>query len=79
MRQFAEQRDAQFVEGLPEGLASRLSQMLKRGAGRQPWDVVVCHSTPDMWHKDGAFGWGRVEPCPPAKSKLSPWGFGSIR
>eukprot|EP00434_Breviolum_minutum_P010098 symbB.v1.2.008909.t1/scaffold560.1/size187392/4 len=38
---------------------------------RTAWDVVVCHSTPDVWHEDGAFSWGRVEPCPPEGTKLS--------
>ncbi|CAK9034280.1 unnamed protein product [Durusdinium trenchii] len=45
--------------------------MLTRGKRRTPWDVVVCHSTPDVWHEDGAFSWGRVEPCPPVGTKHS--------
>ena len=31
----------------------------------------VWYRRPDMWHEDGAFGWGRAEPCPPAGTKLS--------
>lgn len=70
VRQFAEHMRADFIQGLPNRLGTQISEMMQNGK-RQPWDVVVCHSTPDVWHEDGAFGWGRMEPCPPAGTKLS--------
>lgn len=74
VRQFAEQMRADFVQGIPDRLRTRISEMMRKGK-RRFWDVVVCHSTPDVWHEDGAFGWGRAEPCPPAGTKMS---LGSI-
>eukprot|EP00435_Cladocopium_sp_Y103_P054600 s647_g17.t2 len=70
VRQFAEQMRADFVQGLPDRLRTRISEMMRKGK-RRFWDVVVCHSTPDVWHEDGAFSWGKVEPCPPPGTKLS--------
>jgi len=44
---------------------------MTRGQGVGQWDVAVCHATPDVWLKDGAFGWGSVEPCPPDNTRFS--------
>lgn len=65
LKQFAEQQDQQFVEGLPAATKQVLAKLFTTGAQRTAWEVAVCHSTPDVWHADGAFGWGRVQPCPP--------------
>lgn len=35
------------------------------------WDIAICHATPDVWHKDGAFGWGITNPCPPNDARYS--------
>ena len=69
--QFAEHVDSSFERGLPPQHRAELHELLGRGrANRAAFvrgepGVAVCHSTPDVWHRDGAFGWGRAEPCPP--------------
>ncbi|CAJ1423177.1 unnamed protein product [Effrenium voratum] len=70
LRQFAEHMSHEFVKGLPDSLTARLSTMVQEGRQARTWDVVICHSTPDVWHEDGAFGWGKVEPCPPKGAKF---------
>lgn len=74
LRQFAEPESSSFVQGLPEGGRRELMKLIE--AGRTwprhhtlPWDVVVCHATPDYWHEDGAFGWGASAPCPPTGTR----------
>ncbi|CAD7936033.1 unnamed protein product [Amoebophrya sp. A120] len=33
--------------------------------------AAICHSTPDVWHEDGAFGWGNLQTrCPPPSAKI---------
>lgn len=71
MRQFAEQTDAAFVRGLPTDVRSLLDRLMSTGGARHSWDVVVCHATPDVWHSDGAFGWGQVQPCPAKGTQFS--------
>jgi len=65
IRQFAEQQDVAFQEGLARGTQELLRRLARAGSASSGWEVAVCHSTPDVWHQDGAFGWGRVQPCPP--------------
>mmetsp|Transcript_19713 Transcript_19713/g.49486 ORF Transcript_19713/g.49486 Transcript_19713/m.49486 type:complete len:484 (+) Transcript_19713:257-1708(+) len=37
----------------------------------KPSLVAICHSTPDVWHADGAFGWGAMQTrCPPESARM---------
>ena len=66
MRQFAEQPDESFLNGLPESLLSLLQSGVaefpnaERHAG-----AVVCHSPPDAWKPSKFSGWDALSPCPP--------------
>lgn len=71
LRQFAEWEAPGFAAGLPAEFASTLRELLAAGRSRKRWDVAVCHSPPDVWHADGAFGWGRTQPCPPPRARFS--------
>eukprot|EP00927_Polykrikos_kofoidii_P061787 TRINITY_DN56617_c0_g1_i1.p1 TRINITY_DN56617_c0_g1~~TRINITY_DN56617_c0_g1_i1.p1 ORF type:complete len:466 (-),score=57.42 TRINITY_DN56617_c0_g1_i1:214-1539(-) len=71
IRQFAEHENSEFVKGLPPKTSSVLGGLIQSGAQSRSWDVAVCHATPDTWHADGAFGWGRVQPCPPPRTRFS--------
>ncbi|CAD7965965.1 unnamed protein product [Amoebophrya sp. A25] len=45
----------------------QLEDIPYRGSGL----AVVCHSTPDVWWEDGAFGWGGLQTrCPPPTAKI---------
>ena len=62
--QFAEHAESNVLDGLP--LATRTAlQSLMRPAHTVVPSISVCHSTPDVWEPDAAWGWGSVAPCPP--------------
>jgi len=68
LRQFAEHPNRDFMKGLPETTSEVLKRLMSVGSSARPdtqWDIAICHATPDVWHKDGAFGWGISNPCPP--------------
>lgn len=78
LRQFAEQHNVHFVQGLPQATTQVLKRLMEVGGtwpasrGRpkkKRWDVAICHATPDVWHGDGAFGWGFANPCPPLDAR----------
>eukprot|EP00928_Gymnodinium_smaydae_P036538 TRINITY_DN25522_c0_g1_i2.p1 TRINITY_DN25522_c0_g1~~TRINITY_DN25522_c0_g1_i2.p1 ORF type:complete len:475 (-),score=99.38 TRINITY_DN25522_c0_g1_i2:39-1463(-) len=69
--EFAEHENVDFVRGLPDASKDVLQRAFGAGARRRSWDVAVCHATPDVWHSDGAFGWGSVAPCPPPGAGFS--------
>eukprot|EP00930_Biecheleria_cincta_P071566 TRINITY_DN59054_c0_g1_i1.p1 TRINITY_DN59054_c0_g1~~TRINITY_DN59054_c0_g1_i1.p1 ORF type:complete len:448 (-),score=79.70 TRINITY_DN59054_c0_g1_i1:4-1347(-) len=71
LRQFAEQQNHDFVRGLPASMREALSRLLSTGMRQNRWDIAICHATPDVWHDDGAFGWGSVQPCPPRRTQIS--------
>mmetsp|Transcript_90113 Transcript_90113/g.259815 ORF Transcript_90113/g.259815 Transcript_90113/m.259815 type:complete len:450 (-) Transcript_90113:83-1432(-) len=71
LRQFAEEHSQEFFEGLSEDGRRLLGELIGTGRKRRRWDVAVCHSTPDFWHEDGAFGWGAADPCPPKGVKYA--------
>jgi len=75
LRQFAEHQNSEFMQGLPQANMQVLQNLVMAGAGRprgkKRWDVAICHATPDVWHADGAFGWGRVQPCPPRDARFT--------
>lgn len=69
VREFAEHEDMAFFGGLPSNLSHVVQHAFKVGS-LSKWDVAICHSTPDVWHADGAFGWGRAQPCPPPGARV---------
>merc|ERR1719272_2750289 len=74
LRQFAEHHKMSFVQGLPETTMQVLGDLMAAGDQRRSdvrWDVAICHATPDVWHADGAFGWGTVNPCPPGNARFT--------
>lgn len=76
IRQFAEHADASFVEGLRARDLEKLQAMMKAPSAAvtmmetSPKEVVVCHSTPDVWWP-GAFGWDDYQPCPPPSARYA--------
>lgn len=71
LRQFAEQQSHIFAKGMPASMRETLSRLLSTGMRQKHWDIAICHATPDVWHHDGAFGWGSVQPCPPPGAQIS--------
>jgi len=71
LRQFAEHENMEFIRGLPDEILQTMQHLMQNGRRpqRSGWQVVICHATPDVWHADGAFGWGRVNPCPPRDAR----------
>ena len=66
VRQFAEQPNEAYIEGLPRATVRTLQYLLD--AGEPPGaaaGVVVCHSTPDAWVPSKYPGWDELAPCPP--------------
>lgn len=71
LRQFAEHPDRSFMAGVPADTSTALRELFRQGGEKKKWKVAVCHATPDTWHKDGAFGWGMTNPCPPPGAKFT--------
>lgn len=74
LRQFAEHYNFEFVKGLPQSTSEVMKRLMSAGSMRPSdvkWDIAICHATPDVWHKDGAFGWGISNPCPPADARYA--------
>eukprot|EP00397_Hematodinium_sp_SG-2012_P041768 GEMP01046075.1.p1 GENE.GEMP01046075.1~~GEMP01046075.1.p1 ORF type:complete len:430 (+),score=104.23 GEMP01046075.1:172-1461(+) len=70
IRQFAEHRDDAFVQGLPADVRNVLFKHLARPLPTDRRYIVVCHATPDVMWKDGAFGWGKhPNACPPSDDR----------
>lgn len=71
VRQFAEQQDDAFVDGLPQSVVRTLQPLFVTGArSRAARGVVICHSTPDAWVPSKFLGWDDIEPCPPAEAAV---------
>lgn len=71
LRQFAEPEAYNYADGLPHRTREAVENSMVDGRKHSEWDVAICHSTPDFWHEDGAFGWGSMEPCPPPGTKYA--------
>ena len=75
LKQFAEQQDPNFVEGLPEAVFDAIDPAYERGETRKMQSgIVVCHATPDAWVPSKFPGWDSIAPCPPrgaTESRLS--------
>jgi len=72
VRQFAEQPDGGFYEGLPSETRATLERLMDDGATtRSEKGVVVCHSTPDAWKPSKFPGWDQIAPCPPRGAKVT--------
>ena len=65
LRQFAEQPDVDFMDGLPKALLSVLQLVAEAPNSAPHAGVVVCHSPPDAWVPSKFSGWDVLSPCPP--------------
>ena len=72
LKQFAEQQDPNFVEGLPEAVYDAIDPAYERGETRKMQSgIVVCHATPDAWVPSKFPGWDSIAPCPPRGARYT--------
>ena len=65
LRQFAEQPDENFFNGLPLSLSRPLMLRTEFPNANPFKGTVVCHSPPDAWRPSKFPGWDELAPCPP--------------
>ena len=71
VRQFAEQHNDRFFDGLSPPVQANLSRLLHRGARAEAdRGVAICHSTPDAWVPSKFPGWDAITPCPPPRARV---------
>ena len=69
LRQFAEQPDENFLDGLPTALTDVLRAMAEGPNDGWHKGVTVCHAPPDAWKPSKFAGWDELSPCPPPGSQ----------
>ena len=71
VRQFAEQHNDRFFDGLSPPVQANLSRLQHRGARAEAdRGVAICHSTPDALVPSKFPGWDAIAPCPPPRARV---------
>ena len=70
LRQFAEPAKQEVTDHMSRKTQQYLTTKTKTNAEHD--QVAICHSTPDVWLEDGAYGWGSIHNrCPPPGTKVA--------